>query len=520
MQRRVAISDPAFAPEGIEHLLCEGGDERIRLDPASGVNRYQCAPSPDPELAAFGSSTASTISQAGFAAAQALAEGLEAELRLRPAAAVYGRRVEALRLELLRLCGLEQRRGLEVMLAPSGTDIHMLVAQLMGARPGRPALAVIGEPAETGSGVPAALAGRSYSPSAPFGIPPAPGEPICGAPGWQIVSVSARADDGGLRSEAAVDAEVEALAARAVAELRRVLLVVTDVSKTGLISPSPAIARELCRRFPGWVDVLVDACQFRLAPSTLGAYVDLGWMIALTGSKFLTGPAFSGALLVPRKLADRLKSRRAPAALKAYSARADWPCGWTAGQGLDEVANFGLLVRWEAALAELRALRAVPDSASRAFLADFGRTARKAIAASPQLELLATREPAREVAPGGGWDEAPSIFPFLMKRPGGGYLSPEQGQRVYALMRQDLSAHASSEPVVEMAARLRVELGQPVACGARRGAPIAALRLCASARLIAEASAGASAAEAVLTRARLAMAKAAWLAAEVSQGGL
>ena len=497
MQRRFEPSDLCSEdPAGIERLLSEGGDQRITLDAESGLNRYHCAATPDPDLAAFGSSTASTISIAAFTAAQRLAEQLALELERRPAAAVYERRIESLRIELLRLCGLEERRGLEVLIAPSGTDLHMLAAQLLGGGHGRPLLAIIGEPAETGSGVPAALAAAA-----------------------EVVSVPARSADGGLRHEASVDADVEAFAERAVDELRRVLLVVTDVSKTGLISPSLTVARELRRRFPGWVDVLVDACQMRLSPVTLGAYADLGWLIAVTGSKFLTGPAFSGALLVPRKTADRLKTRCLPTDLPALSVRADWPRGWTAGEGLQEAPNFGLLVRWEAAMAELRAFREVPEQAARGFLEGFARAARKAMAADPRLEPLAGRPPDRDVAPSDGWDQAPSIFPFLLKGPGG-YLTPEQTRRVYALLRQDLAGHARTGggPVIQMAAGLRVEMGQPVACGVRDGAPISALRLCASARLIAEACASPSAAETILLRARLALAKTAWLAQEVAEG--
>ncbi len=61
------ISDPAILETGA--LLTAGGDSRIELDETSGVNRYGCAPAPDPEIAPYGSSTASTISPAAFAAA-------------------------------------------------------------------------------------------------------------------------------------------------------------------------------------------------------------------------------------------------------------------------------------------------------------------------------------------------------------------------------------------------------------------------------------------------------------------
>jgi selenocysteine lyase/cysteine desulfurase len=488
-------------PAGVGRLLCEGGDERIVLDPLTSLNRYLCAAEPDPGLAAFGSSTASTISPAGFAAAERLAEELADELRRRPAVAVYQQRIEALRIELLRLCGLEQRRGVEVLIASSGTDLHRLLAGLLGSSAGRPLLAIIGEPAETGSGVPSALTGERTA--------------------IELTSVPARAADGRLRDEATVDADVEALAVRAVGELRRVLLVVTDVSKTGLVSPSVAMARELCRRFPGWIDVLVDACQMRASSRTLGGYLDLGWMVAVTGSKFLTGPAFSGALFVPRKAADRLKARRLPKDRQGLSVRADWPGGWAAAGGLEEAANFGLLVRWEAALAELRAFRQVAEDDVRAFLAGFERAARETMAAHAELEPVAVRRPAREPLPTGGWDETPSIFPFLLKGPRG-WLGPEQVQRIWGLMRHNLAGHArsSAEAVIQMAAAPRVELGQPVSCGERGGAPVSALRLCASARLVTEASRGPASATGVLVRTRQALAKAAWLTREVAEGRL
>ena len=60
--RLVEVSDARPALPGADELLCLGGDHRIRLDDVSGQNRYGCPPKPDPELLAFGSSTASTIS--------------------------------------------------------------------------------------------------------------------------------------------------------------------------------------------------------------------------------------------------------------------------------------------------------------------------------------------------------------------------------------------------------------------------------------------------------------------------
>ena len=106
--------------------------------------------------------------------------------------------------------------------------------------------------------------------------------------------------------------------------------------------------------------------------------------------------------------------------------------------------------------------------------------------------------------------------------PDGPWLSPEQTAQVWRLMREDLGAAADGQGLqARAAARLRIELGQPVAAGARDGAQVSALRLCLSSRLVCEASSGdPRAAARILSDARLALAKAAWLAREVGQGRL
>jgi hypothetical protein len=522
--RLVEASERAPALPGADALLCLGGDLRIRLDETSGLNRYGCPPTPDPELIAFGSSTASTISAAAFAAVQHLRARLDEACAEAGEAEVYARELDRVRAELLDLCGLTG--AAEVVFAPSGTDLHLFAGQLVAGDPARPALAIIGEETETGSGVPAALAGGRFSPSAPFDDAAQGDAAILGARAVHVTSVAARGPDGRPRAVEEADAEVEAVAVAAASRGRRVLLVLTDVSKTGLISPSPACAQRLCERLGEQVTVLVDACQLRLSPTALRRYAERGWMIAVTGSKFVTGPAFSAALFVPPALAASLGRRVPPPGLRAFSARADWPEGWAARVQLQERANFGLLLRWEAALEELRRFRAAPEAQVKAFFASLGRTALEAIEASPWLEPLETRPLARGLGADAGWDAAPSIFPFLLRRAASAetpWLTRAETDRVYRLLRQDLSGRADDCPDARAraAAGLRIEVGQPVAAGVRDGVPVSALRLCASARLAAEVCLDEPRAAArVLDDCRAAMAKAAWLAEAVATGAL
>ena len=96
-------------------------------------------------------------------------------------AAVYDREAARLRAELIRHSGLAGANGLEAVIAASGTDLHMLISQLIACGDEGRTLVVMGEASDTGSGVPAAVAGRHYGACAPFAATTQRGAPIAGA---------------------------------------------------------------------------------------------------------------------------------------------------------------------------------------------------------------------------------------------------------------------------------------------------------------------------------------------------
>ncbi len=463
---------------------------RIMCDPVKGLNKYGCAPTPDPLVLSYGSSSASTISSEGFVAAEQLRKRLS---QAESPSETYAQELTRIRRELFSLCELDSSSGLEIIFAASGTDIHLFVAQLVALSNTSSLLIIMVEPSETGIGVPAALRGCHFSERAAMGVSVTSNTALEGGSESEIVVVQSRTDDGNPRSPAIVDAEVENLAANAVKAGKCVLLILIDVSKTGLIGPSPACALALRRRFHQKVEVLVDACQFRLAPSTLRSYLDLGLLVAITGSKFVTGPAFCGALLMPKESGRRLQRCLPPASLRAYSAKADWPEGWAARSMLNDVANYGLLLRWEAALNELRAFRSLPEREIATFLESFATAVSHRISNNPVFEPLPVLELDRRPASNSKtWDSLPTIFPFLLKHSGSnraGIFSRDEMIKVCEQLRSDLSNHFKV-PVVgwsELIARLRCQVGQPVSCGTRYGVPASALRLCMSSRLIVDA---------------------------------
>ena len=177
----------------------------------------------------------------------------------------------------------------------------------------------------------------------------------------------------------------------------------------------------------------------------------------LTGSKFAGGPAFCGALLLPRAQVDVLADTPPCAApLAPYSAALDWPqrLRRAVGAGLAQPANLGLGLRWSAALAEIEAYEAIPADWRRAVLAEFDRAVRDRVAADPQLALV---DPFARTA-------APGLVPIV-------HADGSDPRRAYLAMARGEGG------------RRPCHLGQPVAVGPRW-----ALRVCASMPMITDAA--------------------------------
>jgi len=505
-------------------LLMAGSDARIALDPLSGLNKYGCQPLPDPDLLAFGSSTASVISTAAFASAKAFRQKLLLDMHTEPFDVIYGREIERIRSELLKLCEISDIHGLEIIFASSGTELHFIAAQYAASSELMPALAVMVEADETGSGVAAALAGRAFNTEASKNFTVLAGTSFTGGSALEVVSVPARLADGTPRRLEDMDVEVETLVTGAAALGRRVLLILVDQSKTGLIAPSPACVAKLFHLLPDSLDVLVDACQFRIAPPTLRAYLEQGFMVALSGSKFVTGPSFSAALLLPSTMAKRLQRRTFPSALVSCSYRENWPPYWESANKLGSVedygvSSFGMLLRWEAALEELRRFRAVPQAEIIDFLKTFAHAVRYCLADNPLFEALPVPQLDRHpMIEANSWDHLQTIFPFLLYHPatfaGRIPLRREETILAYQWLQVDLAENPAFNftDSADGVASKRCLFGQPVACGERDGIEVSALRICASSRLIVEAtSQGGKGAAAVIGDALAALNKTALL---------
>ena len=226
-----------------------------------------------------------------------------------------------------------------------------------------------------------------------------------------------------------------------------------------------------------YLRIVVDACQMRLGGERLRHYLDQGFLVLATGSKYFTGPPFSGALLVPPRLASAIDAvEGAPAGLCDYSNVFDWPRRWPKLRAaFPKIPNYGQWLRWQAALEEMRAYFAVPQSFREAVLGECAARIPELISASGNLVLLEGRSAGEALD---GEMRHRSIFAFVPHR-NGHPLTLEECGLLYRAMSRDLSRRALIQDRA-VAARL-CQIGQPVALGHQSGA---ALRLCVSARLV------------------------------------
>jgi len=472
----------------LHRLLGGDGDPRLGIDPASGLNQYGCQPFPCPDTLSFASSTATSISQRAYDRA-----GLAREALLQSAIAVgidaaFDARIEAMREELKACLGLSPTEA-DVVFSPSGTDAQLQALFLARALLGPALTTVIVAADQTGSGTADTACGHHFNAATANGSRVAKGEPIAGlADSVTSIALGLFDESGDFHPQAETDARVFDAVESSIANRAGVVLQIMDSSKLGWRAPSDQCLDEISWRWPDQVRIVVDACQMRLGRPRLKKYLDRGYIVIITGSKFFTGPAFSGALLIPAALGSALAavSEIAPG-LCEYTSRSDWPKNWRVlRSGFPIRTNFGQWLRWEAALEETRAYFNVPDQFRRSALTTFGNGVQRIINSSPSLRLLPPQQ-----KPAGGIDDEElaqtTIFPFVIRQHDR-VLPLDDCRKIYRALARDAGNGVSADESgcdPKIAAQ-RCLVGQPVALGHRQRHPIAALRICSSARLVTE----------------------------------
>ena len=457
---------PLFLPTHL--LMGEGGDDRITLDEQSGLNSYGCAPEPVRAIS-YSSSTASSVSAAAYAQAHTVHHQLRARITKAGDTALYGDWLLKASKRLRACHGLGD--DIDIAFGPSGTDLEYLSLALALAS-GQPVTNIVVEVDEVGSGCLFSQAGQYFAPRTALGLTVEKGTQLPGfdAERVSVITLKSRTDHGPVRSEHDYAAALLDAAGAVIAAGGRPLVHVIHRSKTGIITPTLPVIDTLIEAHGDAVDLVVDACQGRISPGAIGAYLARGASVFVTGSKFIGGPPFSAWMLVPAALHRRMRAGRAPAGLGHFFAREEVPASWTACDGvLPPATNFGLLLRLEAGLFELERLLALPPGRVDAIIAAFGEAMRSLPESAPfRLVEGAAEDPAA------GDHQGPVPHPLDRKMlyvieltaphpVTGNALHIEQAREVYRLLYTDVSERFDALPDRLAAAEI-CHLGQPVKC--------------------------------------------------------
>ena len=399
-------------------IMASGGDGRIDLDPATGLNRYFSAPRPS-EVLAYASSTANDVSAAAFAHVERVLDELMSAGRshdrapggrsapsrplegegwgagvgrlsvtptaepphpalsppgrgkycdVRLAADTYARALEGLRGRIRAAYGVAE--DVAVVFAPSGTDLeYVALAAAAGRAAGGTHNILLGAD-EVGSGCIHSAHGFYFAERTALGIATSAGEPVpgLGGVGVDLVDVPVRDAAGRVRPSAEIAARMAESVAAADAQGRHTIVHAVHGSKTGLILPSLTDLDALQAAHGAAISPVIDACQARITSAAVRDYLERGAIVFVTGSKFMGGPPFSGFALVPRRFVAQ--AAPLPAGLATIFRRAEWPADWPGAEMLPDTANFGLLLRLEASVFELERFQALPAAeAERVILA-------------------------------------------------------------------------------------------------------------------------------------------------------
>ncbi len=445
----------------LETILSSGGDTRLDIDARSGRNRYECLPRPG-DVIPFGSCTSSTVSPRGYRAAQStqrqICSAPDSTTAANECATDIRRRLH----DLLTL-----PPGVEIALAPSGTDVEMLAAALVAGDERRPVVNVVVGPSEVGSGTPLAAACCHYDRLTPNGRTVVPGEPVDDelASSIDVRTVDLRTLSGNMLMESEIDTAAIELVVEALEADAKVLLHVVAHSKTGVHAPSLACVARL-RQISDDVIVVVDAAQGRFSRRGLREVLQKNYLVMFTGSKFYGGPPFSGALLIPEAFHPRKRGLTAlPAGFCDYFTAAEMPESWREIRSqLPAEPNFGTILRWTAAIAEIEAYYSVSGDARLRILRFFESEVPRIFGESNSIRMLSVFPPLYDDFSERLLESKTTVFGFWVEPLGQSPLTKLELKQLHAELASDLSLGCQEAERAVMSRQFH--LGQPVDLGA------------------------------------------------------
>jgi hypothetical protein len=330
--------DPGF----LARMVTAGGDRRIWVPAGSNVNIYGASPFPR-DMLGFSASTANDISIGAFGHLRRVVTHWQPGRAL--SGTGYAVALEKLRARIRKAYALDE--SVDIIFAPSGTDLEYVALHLARARSAQPVTNILLGADKVGSGCILSAQGRYFASETALVERLDKGAAVAGLADTIVTDIPVRDCNGHAKSSAEIGKAIAQAARAAHAEHRHPLAHIVHGSKTALVLPAIDTVDALHQQFGETLSFVVDACQARITAASLNAYLKRGAIVLMTGSKFMGGPPFSGFALIPHSMSA---DQRLPAGLSHIFRRGEWPKAWSGFDALTSDANPGLLLRLEAAL--------------------------------------------------------------------------------------------------------------------------------------------------------------------------
>lgn len=471
-----------------EYLLMSGGDLRLNIDEFELLNKYGCRPFPRPEAFTFASSTATSVSNYAFDKTDKVRTILiqnSLKKGLKNATIEFS---ELLKNNLRKT--LKIKDECQIIFSPSGTDSSLQIAAITQIISDKEITHVLVASDETGSGVPTALKGCHFENTTALNYPVKKGEKIEGFRDIDLIKIPFRDENGQLKSTAQLDMEIFAAISKTNELGRHIVLHAMDQSKLGYQSPSEEMIRNLDTLDDLSIQIIVDGSQVRLDPIDIRNYLNKGYIVTITGSKYFTGPPYAGALIVPKSVNASITSVKntIPEGLTSYYNHADWPTSWFCSKDLPDGFNYGSYMRWNAAIVEMDRYYKTPILYRNLGIEMFCNFVEESIKEAVFLEPLFGDETKINTynSEKFGLRNIRTIFPFFIIR-NEQALSMEQVKKLYLLLNSDISDQfeGSSLEIIRLAAQ-KCHIGQAVSVKYGNDFQSAVLRISLGARVISE----------------------------------
>ena len=471
-----------------EYLLMDGGDLRLNIDEIDLLNKYGCRPFPRPEAFTFSSSTATSVSNFAFDKTDKVRSILirnSLKNGFKNATIEFS---ELLKNNLKKIFKLNEES--EIIFSPSGTDSSLQIAAITQIFSDKEITHVLVASDETGSGVSSALKGCHFENTTALNFPVKKGDKIEGFRDVDLIKIPFRDENGALKSSKQLDEEVYDAIYKTNEQGRHIVLHTMDQSKLGYQSPSDELIKRLNTLAKLSIQIVVDASQLRLDPKDIQNYLNKGYIVTITGSKYFTGPPYSGALLLPKSVSKVIHSVKnaLPAGLTQYYNHSDWPISWFCSNNLSDGYNYGSYMRWNAAIVEMDRYYKTPVLYRNMGIEMFCNFVEDSIKEASFLEPIYGNETktnsynSKEF----GIRNIRTIFPFFILK-NNEVLSVDKVKKLYTLLNSDLSNQFEDSPleIIRLAAQ-KCHIGQAVNVKYGNDIESAVLRISLGARVISD----------------------------------